>query len=110
MEQQKNVLKGQDQLVDALFDRILTIPEKVDRCMFVTSLIDCTSLLHEVQCQDHRLRLEIWAATYDLINFLRQNGQLGRNQLDFDTDVKKFLSDIFDTMADEFILKMEDKE
>lgn len=97
-------------MVDALFDRILTIPSKVDRCMFVTSLIDCTSLLHEVQCQDHRLRLEIWAATFDLINFLRQNGQLGRNQLDFDADVKKFLIDVYDTMADEFILKMEDKE
>lgn len=108
MEQKKNVLKGQDELVDALFDRILTIPEKVDRCMFVTSLIDCTSLLHEVQCQDHRLRLEIWAATFDLINFLRVNGQLGRNQVDFNLDVSIFLTQVYRTMLDEFILKMED--
>ena len=108
MENKKNVLKGQDQLVDALFDRILTIPEKMDRCMFVTSLIDCTSLLHEVQCQEHRLRLEIWAATFDLIYFLRQNGQLGRNQLDFDEDVKKFLSGLYGTMIDEFIINKKD--
>ena len=98
MEKKNYDLQGTEELTKALNDR----------AAFISSLMDCTILLYEIQWLPQRLRLEIWAATYDLINFLRQNGQLGRNQLDFDTDVTKCLIDVYDTMADEFILKMED--
>lgn len=107
MEKKNYDLQGTEELTKALNDRISKLPSLNDRAAFISSLMDCTILLYEIQWLPQRLRLEIWAATYDLINFLRQNGQLGRNELDFDADVKKFLIDVYDTMADEFILKME---
>ena len=101
-------LKGTEELTKALKDRISKLPSHHDRAAFLSPLMGCTSLLYEIQHQDHRLRLEIWAATFDLINFLRINGQLGRNEFEYNADVKKFLSGLFVTIIDEFIINKKD--
>ena len=103
MEKKNYDLQGTEELTKALNDRISKLPSLNDRAAFISSLMDCTILLYEIQWLPQRLRLEIWAATYDLINFLRQNGQLGRNEFEYNADMKDYLKDLYHTLVEEFV-------
>ena len=107
MEKKNYELQGAEELTKALKDRISKLPSLNDRAAFISSLMDCTILLYEIQWLPQRLRLEIWAGMFDLINFLRINGQLGRKEFEYNADMKDYLSDLYHSLVEAFVKKKE---
>lgn len=110
METNEKKLKGIRDLRHNLRQALKKMPDTETRMQVLKSIEKTNSLLGFMQEQKHLTRLYIWECTYYFIDFLRQNGQLGREQFGFDDDVKKFMDTaLFDLMY-EVKFKMRDEE
>ena len=74
------------------------LESEAERQCVVYEVKKMLDLLDGVQRLPMMLRLVYWECCFNLIDFLRQNNELGRKERPIDANVKVFLSDMFNKL------------
>ena len=74
---------------------------KGERMVVLDSVLNHLIALDIVQQMDYRLRMVFWKCNYHVYDFLRMEGLMGRESGPVSKDVREFLSNLFERLAED---------
>ena len=74
---------------------------KGERMVVLDSVLNHLIALDIVQQMDYRLRMVFWKCNYHVYDFLRKAGLMGRESGPLSKDVREFLSNLFERLAED---------
>ena len=90
---------SRDMLSMQLHDALKDIKDGKERKVVVSLLVAQLILLERLQQMRYVLRAAFWKCNYHIFDYLRIQGQVGREDGDFDAGVKIFLKELLDGLC-----------
>ena len=93
-------VNNKTELEQKLREAFAELKSKEERLQVLDSILNHLIALDIVQQMDYRVRMVFWKCNYHIYDFLRVQGQLSRDTGPIDQDVRNFLSDLIEKLAD----------
>ena len=90
---------SREQLENELREALKELKDEAMREWVCYELFHHIAQLDVIQGKLYQVRCVFWKCFYSVFNYLRINGQLGREPKNFDDDVKDFLVKLFADLA-----------
>ena len=90
---------SREQLENELREALKEVKDKRTRKWVCDELFHHINQLDVMQGKPYEVRCVFWKCFYSVFNYLRILGQLGRDEMNFDDDVRKFLKSLLEDLA-----------
>ena len=93
-------MNNKTELEQKLREAFAELKSKEERLQVLDSVLNHLIALDIVQQMDYRLRMVFWKCNYHVYDFLRKAGLMGRESGPVSKDVREFLSNLFERLAE----------